>query len=210
MQWTPSQRSYAIKEHCAAIYPARSFLNRVARLVSNGQFFRPNQPGNDTSELANGKSPSSSESQACARSNSTSTCGYRRSTESLGLKALRARCLATGRSSTQGKSRMNLHPTAALTLVGWFVLMVPPIKCKNEPVVLLTGYCRVPSDCSVDSDQPIANWTPLETFVNVAACRDEQEQMPCRKLVEAKCVSVNDPRIQGVFLGGFEQIAPEH
>jgi hypothetical protein len=105
---------------------------------------------------------------------------------------------------------MNLHPTAALTLVGWFVLMVPPIKGKNEPVVLLTGYCRVPSDCSVDSDQPIANWTPLETFVNVAACRDEQEQMPCRKLVEAKCVSVNDPRIQGVFLGGFEQIAPEH
>jgi len=29
-------------------------------------------------------------------------------------------------------------------------------------------------------------------------------------MVEAKCVSANDPRIQGLILGGFEQIAPAH
>ena len=104
---------------------------------------------------------------------------------------------------------MKPRHSAALALVGWY-LMMPQVICKHEPVVLVTGYCRVPPDCFVDSDKPIANWTPLATFANGAICRQAQEQMPCLEMVEAKCVSANDPRIQGLILGGFEQIAPAH
>ena len=100
------------------------------------------------------------------------------------------------------KSKLKPRHAAVLALVSWY-LMMPPVRCKREPVVLVTLYCRVPSDCHVDSDKPIANWTPLATFADDAICRHAQEQMPCLKLVEANCVSANDPPNSGAF---FERL----
>jgi hypothetical protein len=105
---------------------------------------------------------------------------------------------------------MKFRHTAALALVGWYVLMLPPLKCEREPITIPAGYCQLPSGCHVDFKTPLANWTPLGISANSAYCEVAREQTPCPKLDRAKCVSVNDPRIQGVFLGGIQEIPLAH
>jgi hypothetical protein len=95
---------------------------------------------------------------------------------------------------------------AALALVGWYLMVPPP----------LPGNTRRNAPVYTDVDAPIAKWNIIDSFDSAQACRksflehadeaDDAQKHPqqncdtvggpiCRPFMMAKCIATDDPRL---------------
>jgi|SRR5208282_15502 len=105
---------------------------------------------------------------------------------------------------------MNLRHTAALALVGWYLLVPPFIRVRPDP--------RDPSRDRVvpDSDAPLSRWFWSGSFDSADACQRSQEKEIAKTqrrnslssspnemdrnvemaFLKARCIAADDPRLK--------------
>ncbi len=86
---------------------------------------------------------------------------------------------------------MNSRDAAALTLVGWCLIM-PPLSPDHQ---------------AVEKTAPLSQWDTIGNYDTAAACRNELDKLTAliagnveysviqRRVLAGKCVAADDPRI---------------
>ena len=85
---------------------------------------------------------------------------------------------------------MKLGHAAALTLVGWY-LLVPPAVCPSNPKSM--------RPCFLDPSAPLNKWTRVGYFDSADACDYQlnnlkRQRGPAGRVDEYQCISEDDPR----------------